>query len=127
VGKISILLSALKSVGRPKVFINAEDFVLGEKGFALNEFVAKYVNEAVYQVLSTRKGLKATMERLFLQAKGQVKLLRDVLGAVKVTLNVHEVSSTIEVLLDKVEKGKRIDEESSQALDIPEVLAGSFG
>lgn len=114
-------------MGRPKVFINAEDFVLGEKGFALNEFVAKYVNEAVYQVLSTRKGLKATMERLFLQAKGQVKLLRDVLGAVKVTLNVHEVSSTIEVLLDKVEKGKRIDEESSQALDIPEVLAGSFG
>ncbi len=55
-----------------------------------------------------------------------MKLLRDVVEALKVTVNLPEVSSTIEVLLDKIEKDNRINEEFSQALDVPKVLGEKF-
>lgn len=60
------------------------------------------------------------------KVKRYLRLLRDLLGAVKISLNIPEVSGLIEVVLDKGEKGKDLSEEFSKALELPELLAEKF-
>ncbi|AEE94540.1 ATPase [Acidianus hospitalis W1] len=122
IGKTSILLASLKKSNLPYVLISAEDFLKGEKGFNFTEFLSAYVSKVILS-LHPFSGYAFKLEE---KVKSYLKVLRDLLGAVKISLNIPEVSGLIEVVLDKGEKGKDLSEEFSRALELPELLAEKF-
>jgi AAA+ ATPase superfamily predicted ATPase len=122
IGKTSILLASLKKSNLPYVLISAEDFLKGEKGFNFTEFLSAYVSKVILS-LHPFFGYAFKLEE---KVKSYLKVLRDLLGAVKISLNIPEVSGLIEVVLDKGEKGKDLSEEFSRALELPELLAEKF-
>ncbi|WP_338025414.1 ATP-binding protein [Acidianus ambivalens] len=121
-GKTSILLASLKKSNLPYVLISAEDFLKGEKGFNFTEFLSAYISKVILS-LYPFSGHAFKLEE---KVKRYLRLLRDLLGAVKISLNIPEVSGLIEVVLDKGEKGKDLSEEFSKALELPELLAEKF-
>ncbi|MFP3163771.1 MAG: ATP-binding protein [Acidianus hospitalis] len=122
IGKTSILLASLKKSNLPYVLISAEDFLKGGKGFNFTEFLSAYVSKVILS-LHPFSGYAFKLEE---KVKSYLKVLRDLLGAVKISLNIPEVSGLIEVVLDKGEKGKDLSEEFSRALELPELLAEKF-
>ena len=122
IGKTSILLASLNKSSLPYVFISAEEFVKGERGFDFPNFLSAYIAK-VTEALYSSSGHRLVLER----AKGYLKQLRELLGAVKVTFNVPELSALIEVVLDKAEKGRELREEFARALELPEILAERLG
>lgn len=122
IGKTSILLASLQRSSLPHVLISVEEFLKGEKGFNFTEFLSAYVTRITATAYSLA-GYKIVLEK----AKSYLKQLRDLLGAIKVSFNVPEVSGTIELILDKGEKGKKLDEEFSTALDFPQILSERLG
>ncbi|BCS93785.1 AAA family ATPase [Metallosphaera javensis (ex Sakai et al. 2022)] len=125
IGKTSIILASLKKVPLPYAYISAEEFVRGEKGFNFAEFLSAYVSKLTYSIYA-HAGYRGQIQRAMDMTKGYVKQLRDLIGMVKVSFNIPELTGLMEVILDKSEKNKDLSEEFSRVLDLPEVLAERF-
>jgi hypothetical protein len=97
IGKTSILLASLKKSNLPYVLISAEDFLKGEKGFNFTEFLSAYVSKVILS-LHPFSGYAFKLEE---KVKSYLKVLRDLLGAVKISLNIPEVSGLIEVVFTR--------------------------
>ena len=123
IGKTSILLASLKASGLPYVLLSAEEFVRGERSFDLTEFLSAFVSRVTMAAYS-RAGLRLRLEE---RARGYLRLLRDLIGAIKVTFDIPEVTATIELVLDKGERGRDLSGDLAQVLDLPQVLAERLG
>ncbi|ARM77181.1 ATPase [Acidianus manzaensis] len=121
VGKTSLLLASLHRVSLPYIYVSAEEFTSG-KSFDFYSFVSSYA-VSVTSVLYSFAGYKVLIEK----GKSVVKQLRDLIGAVKVTFNIPEVSATLDVTLDKVERKKRLEDEFPKIVDLPQIMAEKFG
>jgi len=122
IGKTSLLLASLELSSTPYIIISAEEFIRGEKGFNFAEFLSAYIANVTTTVYS-KGGYKVVLEK----GKNYLRQLRDLLGQVKLTFNIPELFSTIELTLEKAEKGKNLTDEFRMALDLPQVLAERFG
>ncbi|BDC17267.1 ATPase [Acidianus sp. HS-5] len=122
IGKTSILLASLKRSDLPYTLISVEDFLKGEKGFNFPEFLSAYISKILLALYPFSGHVFKVEEKV----KSYLKVLRDLLGAVKISFNIPEVTGLIEVILDKGEKGKDLSEEFSRALELPEILAEKF-
>jgi len=122
IGKTSILLASLKRVNLPYFLISAEDFLKGEKGFNFAEFLSAYVSKTLLTIYP----FSGHMFKIEEKVKSYLKVLRDLLGAVKISFNIPDITGLIEVILDKGERGKDLSEEFSRALELPEILAEKF-
>ncbi|AAK42841.1 ATP-binding protein [Saccharolobus solfataricus] len=122
IGKTSLLLASLEHSSFPYSLISAEEFVRGEKGFDFAEFLSAYITSVTSTIYS-----KANYKIILEKGKSYLKQLRDLLGQVKVTFNIPELYSTIELTLDKAEKKKYLEKEFRDALDLPQILSEKFG
>ncbi|QXJ31218.1 AAA family ATPase [Saccharolobus shibatae] len=122
IGKTSLLLASLEQSSIPFSLISAEEFIRGEKGFDFAEFLSAYITTVTATIYS-KAGYKVILEK----GKSYLKQLRDLLGQIKVTFNVPELYSVIELTLDKAEKRKNLKNEFREAMDLPQILAEKFG
>ncbi|MEM0373298.1 MAG: ATP-binding protein [Ignisphaera sp.] len=123
IGKTSILLASLNRSSLPYVLISIEEFIKGEKGFNFAEFVSAYISN-ITAVTYSFAGYKF---QFLEKTKSYLKQIRELIGAIKITLNLPELTALIDVVLDKAQKGKNLSEEFSRALDLPQILAEKFG
>jgi AAA+ ATPase superfamily predicted ATPase len=123
IGKTSILLASLNRSSLPYVLISIEEFIRGEKGFNFAEFISAYISN-ITTVTYSFAGYKF---QFLEKTKSYLKQIRELIGAIKITLNLPEVTTLIDVVLDKAQKGKNLSEEFSRALDLPQILAEKFG
>ncbi|MBB5253522.1 AAA family ATPase [Sulfurisphaera ohwakuensis] len=123
IGKTSILLASLNKSSLPFVLISVEEFVRGEKGFNLAEFVSAYISNVTITAYSFA-GFKFQFVE---KTKSYLKQIRELIGAIEVTLNVPELTALIEVVLDKAQRNKNLSEELSKVLDLPQILAEKLG
>ncbi|AWS00483.1 ATP-binding protein [Metallosphaera hakonensis JCM 8857 = DSM 7519] len=123
IGKTSVLLASLNRSSLPHVMISVEEFVRGEKGFNLAEFISAYINNVTVTAYSYAGYKFQFMEK----TKSYLKQIRELIGAVKITLNIPELIALIDLVLDKAERGKNLSEEFSRVLDLPQMLAEKLG
>jgi AAA+ ATPase superfamily predicted ATPase len=123
VGKTSIILKVLKEVKYPKVYISVEDFVKG-KSFDFDSFLEYYASLLLAETL---KFMDPKVKIPFLlKMKGQEieKTLRDILGYLKISLNMNVAS--VEVFLDSLKKGG-MREPVMELIDLPQQMAERIG
>jgi AAA+ ATPase superfamily predicted ATPase len=123
VGKTSIILKVLKEVKYPKVYISVEDFVKG-KSFDFDSFLEYYASLLLAETL---KFMDPKVKIPFLlKMKGQEieKTLRDILGYLKISLNMNVAS--VEVFLDSLKKGG-MRESVMELIDLPQQMAERIG
>ncbi|BDB99680.1 AAA family ATPase [Saccharolobus caldissimus] len=123
IGKTSILLASLNRSSLPYVLISIEEFIRGEKGFNFAEFISAYISN-ITTITYSFAGYKF---QFLEKTKSYLKQIRELIGAIKITLNLPELTTLIDVVLDKAQKGKNLSEEFSKALDLPQILAEKFG
>ncbi|WP_238699138.1 hypothetical protein [Saccharolobus sp. E5-1-F] len=122
IGKTSLLLASLERSSFPFSLISAEEFIRGEKGFDFAEFLSANITNITSTIYS-----KANYRIILEKGKSYLKQLRDLLGQIKVTFNIPELYSTIELTLDKAEKKKNLESEFRDALDLPQILSERLG
>jgi len=123
IGKTSIILASLSRSSLPYVLFSAEEFIKNERGFNFQEFLSAYVSKVTNLALSLA-GLKFQFTE---KTRSYLKQLRELIGGVKIYLNMPEISALIDIILDKAERGKELDEEFNRVLDLPQIFAERLG
>ncbi|MCY0860923.1 MAG: ATP-binding protein [Metallosphaera prunae] len=121
VGKTSLLLASLRQSSLPYIYLSAEEFTSG-KSFDFHSFISGYV-VSVTSTLYSLAGYRVLTDK----GRSWLRQLRDLVGAIKVTFNIPEVSATLDVTLEKVERRKRLEEELPRIVDLPQIMAERFG
>ena len=123
IGKTSIILASLSRSSLPYVLFSAEEFIKNERGFNFQEFLSAYVSKVTNLALSLA-GLKFQFTE---KTRSYLKQLRELIGGVKIYLNMPEISALIDIILDKAERGKELNEEFNRVLDLPQIFAERLG
>lgn len=119
IGKTSVILKAMKSVERPKIYINAEEFVEG-KSFDLTSFLSYYASLVIAEAIKFLEPRKKFSFSLKQKGEEAINTLRELLGYVKLSFNINIAS--VELFI----KGGKKDS-VRELLDLPQEMAEKIG
>jgi len=122
IGKTSIILKTIKNIERPKIYINAEEFVEG-KSFDLISFLSYYSSLIIAEAIKFLEPKKKFSFVLKQRGEEAINTLRELLGYVKLSFNINLVS--IELFINR--KSGNSKDSIRELLNLPQEIAEKIG